>query len=552
MLRRNEVPRRVRARAVLKWFGAKRRGVRVVAEVETALRSLGIAVTPPLSEAGLDSQLEFCLATNASVANANAQDATPQALPAVPEMRSIQVAPAQEPNRPAHESESSDDQLEPEGDDEGPVQQPDDRPVTSHVSDWTIAALRDKLDRGQCDLQPRFQREYVWALRPELPSRLIESLLLEIPIPPIYFGKTGDGGRLEVIDGQQRLTTLVSYASNGFALSKLHRLPSLNGRHFRELTPAQQEKLLDSPIRSIVIDAGSNAELRYEIFERLNRGSMALNEQELRNCVYRGPFNDLLAELEIDSYWRKAKGGGSPEPRFKEREMILRFFAFSQRLGQYGGNLKRFLNEFMSRFAPREPQDLRAAEAAFHQTMQNIYAVFGEHACRLYDVNPQTNRGNWDSKFSVTAMDIQASALMNQPAIKVQRVADQLRELFIFFMLTDVALQDAVSKRTASTAQTQLRWTKFRALAEPVIAGVEIEPRFFSFEFRRQLYEQSDVCALCHNPIHVFDDATVDHIVPYARGGKTEPNNAQLAHRGCNASKCAVCAMPASAAGAPA
>ena len=152
------------------------------------------------------------------------------------------------------------------------------------------------MDRGLLHLQPKFQREYVWALRPELPSRLIESVLLEIPIPPIYFGKDADGS-LEMIDGQQRLTTLVKFVSNAFPLRKLNRMASLNLKLFKDLTPRQQEKILDTPIRSIVIDAAKNTGLRYEVFERLNRGSMALNEQELRNCVYRGPFNPDFSNI---------------------------------------------------------------------------------------------------------------------------------------------------------------------------------------------------------------------------------------------------------------
>ena len=82
-------------------------------------------------------------------------------------------------------------------------------------------------------------------------------------------------------------------------------MASLNQKHFRELPTAAQDKILDTPIRSITIDVASNSELRYEVFERLNRGSMALNEQELRNCVFRGPFNDLLEALENDPAWRK-------------------------------------------------------------------------------------------------------------------------------------------------------------------------------------------------------------------------------------------------------
>ena len=102
-----------------------------------------------------------------------------------------------------------------------------------------------------------------------------------------------------------------------------------------------------------MIDAAGNTELRYEIFERLNRGSMALNEQELRNCVFRGPFNQLLAELEKEPYWRKVKGSIDPEGRFKEREMILRVFAFANRLAQYTGNLKRVFIGCPQGFEPR-------------------------------------------------------------------------------------------------------------------------------------------------------------------------------------------------------
>jgi len=362
-------------------------------------------------------------------------------------------------------------------------------------------------------------------------------LLLEIPIPPIYFGKDADG-RLEMIDGQQRLTTLVSFVSNKFPLRKLLRMGSLNGKLFRDLTEQQQAKILDTPIRSIVIDAAKNHRLRYEVFERLNRGSMPLNEQELRNCVYRGPFNDLLAELEQDPYWRKVKGGSVPESRFKEREIILRFFAFSNRLAVYKSGLKGFLNDYMAEHRPQAGDaTLKAQAASFRQTMQNIYAVFGEHSARLYETNARTNQGTWDTKFSVAAFDIQASALMNQPTAKVQKAAEQIRELFLFLLLTDTEIQGAISRTTGSATQTKIRWTKFRGLVDPIINGTVIEPRFFDFEFRRQLFEKNPTCQICKNQIHSLDDSTVDHIQPWSKGGKTIHSNGQLAHRGCNARK---------------
>ena len=103
------------------------------------------------------------------------------------------------------------------------------------------------------------------------------------------------------------------------------------------------------------------------------------------------------------------------------------------------------------------------------------------------------------AKEVVTGFDIQASALMNQPPAKVQKAAEQIRELFLFTILTDIEMQDAISKRTGSTLQTKVRWTKFRELVDPVIAGTLAEPRFFGFEFRKDLYDKSPVCQLCKN-----------------------------------------------------
>lgn len=534
-LKTGQSPRRHTVRSVLKWFGASRRGANVLSDIRTALATLGLQTEPAFDEAQLDELVRFKVASADWIVTPAFDQAEGPDDRFTTDLGTIEVI--DHASSGDTEEGASEDELEPEPDeDEQPSLKPDDRPVTSQSSDWTISALRDKLDRGQLDLQPKFQREYIWNKRPELPSRLIESLLLEIPIPPIYFGKVAEG-RLEVIDGQQRLTTLVNFISNKFPLRKLNRMNSLNHKFFKELSKQQQEKILDTPIRSIVIDPGKNTELRYEVFERLNRGSMALNEQELRNCVYRGPFNDLLVELENDPYWRKVKGGPVPEPRFKEREMILRLFAFANRLPQYKGSLKRFLNEYMGQYAPREIQDLKTHAMLFRQTMQNIYSVFGDKSARLYDINARRGLGAWDTKFSVAALDIQASALMNRPNAKVQKAAEQIRELFVFMWLTDTELADAISKRTGSTAQTQIRWTKFRSLVDPIIDGTQLEPRFFDFAFRNDLFETSPICQLCHNEIHSLDDSTVDHKIPYSRGGKTTPDNGQLAHRSCNARK---------------
>lgn len=348
----------------------------------------------------------------------------------------------------------------------------DARPVSSQPHDWTISTLREKYDRGQIDLQPHYQREYVWELKPELPSRLIESLLLQIPVPPLYFVRLNTG-KIEVVDGQQRLTTLIRFVTNKFELQKLQKLGNLNGKLFRDLSERDQEKITDAPIRSIVIDAGTNNDLRYEIFERLNRGAMALNEQEIRNCAYRGPFCDLLAELEMDANWRKIKGGDTPEPRFIEREMILRFFAFTNRVDYYGGNLKKFLNDYMGKHAPNENNKVVELGSLFRQTMQNVYAAFGENSARIYSVGDgeSFSSGKWESKFSISALDIQASALIGHSSAKVQAAAKSISEAYKFYLATNPQVSLAISRRPASSEATKTRWYGFKPVVQEILAS---------------------------------------------------------------------------------
>ncbi len=361
-------------------------------------------------------------------------------------------------------------ELEPEAEDA--VTSQEARPVASQPHDWTISTLRDKYERGQIELQPHYQREYVWALRPELPSRLIESLLLQIPIPPLYFVRLNTG-RIEVVDGQQRLTTLIRFVKNEFRLQKLQKLDKFNGMLFRDLPDHDQEKIMDATIRSIVIDAGTNHELRYEIFERLNRGAIALNEQEIRNCAYRGPFCDLLAQLEQDSAWRKVKGTSDPEPRFVEREMILRLFAFAHRIDHYKGNLRQFLNDYMGKYAPNEPDKVAELATMFRQTMQNVWLVFGEHSARLYTTaeGEQLGDGYWEKRFSISALDIQASALTGYAPSKVQAVADHIKEAYKFYLLTNPQVRDAILRRPAGKEASKTRWFGFKAIVQEIING---------------------------------------------------------------------------------
>lgn len=363
-------------------------------------------------------------------------------------------------------------QSEDESESAEPSSQVEVKPVVSEPKDWTISSLREKWERSQIDLQPDYQREYVWRLKPELPSRLIESILLQIPIPPIYLGKLPNN-KFDVIDGQQRLTTLIKFIRNEFVLRKLETLKGLNGSSFATLPMAYQDALLDASIRCIVIDPGENQEIRYQIFERLNRGAMSLNEQEIRTCVYRGPLTDLLGELEGSEEWRKVKGTTEAEPRFAEREMILRFFALAARIDFYAGNLKKFLNDYMN-VAPKESAQIVALRKSFLQTMQNVYAVFGANSGRLFTIGTETHpvpEGRWESQFSISALDIQAGALVGQQPAKIREYAERIQAAYVLYLLSNPHIRLAITQRPAAKDATKLRWNGFKVEVQEILAG---------------------------------------------------------------------------------
>lgn len=200
------------------------------------LAGLGLTTDPQLNQTRIDSFVRFGLSEPASVVAVVGLSPGLSDQPTLPSASGeAGLGAATHAISPADSGgtiRESEDELEPEVDEEPSTTTSDARPVTSQSHDWTISALRDKLDRGFLILQPKYQREYVWNQKPELPSRLIGSLLLEIPIPPIYFGRISEGS-IEVIDGQQRLRTLIDFVSNKFALRKLHSMGSLNGKFFR-------------------------------------------------------------------------------------------------------------------------------------------------------------------------------------------------------------------------------------------------------------------------------------------------------------------------------
>ena len=155
--------------------------------------------------------------------------------------------------------------------------------------DYSVQYIYDLIKKGKIILEVPFQRKQIW--KNDKASSLIESIIMNVPIPPLYFAEEENGNWL-VLDGLQRLSSIRNFYDNEFALTKLEVLTDLNKMKYKDLPPKSKSLLDDGMLRVNVIKKDSHRDIKYDIFMRLNRGAVTLNYQELRNCMYRGNLND--------------------------------------------------------------------------------------------------------------------------------------------------------------------------------------------------------------------------------------------------------------------
>ena len=232
--------------------------------------------------------------------------------------------------------------------------------ISSFGADYTVDGLIKRLDKKQI-IVPQFQRRYVWDIKKA--SRFIESLIIGLPVPGIFLSRdaiedgnpnnvaSGSTAPHLIIDGQQRLLSLQQFYKGVFGEKKFRLTgvcEELNGKSYDELSPDDQGRLDDAIIHATIIkqeapDKGNSS--IYMVFERLNTGGMLLQPQEIRACIYHGAFNNLLNELIQVPAWRSLFK--KENPRMKEQEMVLRFFALYFKHAEYKKGLKHLLNSFM-------------------------------------------------------------------------------------------------------------------------------------------------------------------------------------------------------------
>ncbi|MFB2919340.1 DUF262 domain-containing protein [Aerosakkonema funiforme] len=206
--------------------------------------------------------------------------------------------------------------------------------VAYDTREFTIEIIVNKyleeIDKEENELYvPEYQREFVWDERRQ--SRFIESVILGLPIPLIFVAEISEDGRLEIVDGSQRIRTLAAFLHDELRLDGLTTLSYLNDFVFSELRISRQRKIKNLPIRMIVLSSKATEEVRNDMFDRINTSSVPLMPMEKRKGIYRGKFNDLVFECANNATFKKLCPIGTHfKDRQEEAELVLRLFGFSE------------------------------------------------------------------------------------------------------------------------------------------------------------------------------------------------------------------------------
>lgn len=403
--------------------------------------------------------------------------------------------------------------------------------VFTDKRDFPLSTIRDMFSEGDIIPQPDYQRDYVMDDRRA--SKLVESLIMGIPIPTVYLCEENDG-TYSVIDGQQRMTSFVRFLNNDFSLKGLEELTELNGKKFKDLDKTYQRTIKSSSLNSIILTKESQ-ELKYEIFARLNQGSLRLKPQELRNCIYRGSFNNMLEEI-AESNKLLPILFLEENKRKNYQEYILRFYALRNYL-EYSTSMTKTMNDYMSKHQNDEEKEIENAKKLFNKTINIVKQVFGDTAFCVYD----RSKKDFVRKFSGPVYDsiIIACSYFDNHDLMVN--SDEIRSQVLEVRKNNADYQDFTYAATGSKNRVIGRINMIYNIIANIIgkpADGDIK-RIFTTDEKEELWNSSEkhICSYCGQEILDISDAEVDHINPYTNGGETELSNAQLLHRHCNREK---------------
>ena len=342
----------------------------------------------------------------------------------------------------------------------------DPEKIRIHTKHYSLRQVVDMITDGDIDLAPDFQRQFVWTARQR--SGLIESLLLGIPLPSFYFNED-DAGRLQVVDGVQRLTTIYRYVTEpAEKLGEVAYLHDLESQGFEELTALFRRRLNGTQFVAHVIDPQTPYRVKFDIFRRINTGGTPLSAQEIRHCMSKTRSREFLKNLVNDESFVTATGGAlRNHPRMADREVALRFIAFrlfdSDDYVQHG-SFDEFLGFVTKRLDDPAGDDLGKLRREFVNGMTNGYAVFGENAFRKWP---------WDatrkSPINRALFESWGTVLADYDETDIQNAAHDLVARAREMMTSDLEFIDSISSATGTARSVRTRLRMVGEVVEEVV-----------------------------------------------------------------------------------
>jgi len=334
------------------------------------------------------------------------------------------------------------------------------------TADLPLGTLADMVETSAIDLQPGFQRRERWGADKQ--AALIESFLLNVPVPPVYLAEEANG-TYTAIDGKQRLRAIADYLSGRFALKQLDRLTEAEGKRFSELPVEITNALRLRPyLRVVTLLKQTDPLLKYEVFLRLNRGGEQLNAQEIRNVAFRGPLNKQIYALSENDFLRKQlKIDDEKSAAYRDMadaEYVLRFMTLRDRIARFSGSLVKEMDSFMRRHQNAPTAEIVLLSNSFLQAIGRCSSIWGNNAFRRPEGNgwrDQTLAGMYDAQM------IAASQLSAQQADRaVQHSAEVVKRTRKLF--DDLDFDKAVRTGTNTPQRIRFRVQKMRQLIEEV------------------------------------------------------------------------------------
>jgi hypothetical protein len=339
--------------------------------------------------------------------------------------------------------------------------------VTS-VVDYNLGTLSQLIKDNIINLSPKYQRRFRWDV--ERQSRLIESFLMNIPVPPIFLNEDSYG-IYSVIDGKQRLNAINDFFSGKLELTGLKVFHDINNKTIQDLPIKLQSVVKTRPtIRAIIILRQSDKDVKFEVFRRLNTGGVTLNPQEVRNSAYPGYLNDTILELSEHKQFHallriKNKKRSTIYQEMRDAEFVLRYFTFKDIWADFKGSMKRLMDSFMSdnQYMPKEKVDLLKAE--FLNTIELVQTGFGDFAFRRW----VQEKDQWRSQVLASLFDAQMFAMRGLKLGLVEEkrafIITGLKSLFL-----DLEFSKSINAATNNVGNFRTRVQKMQKMLNNAIA----------------------------------------------------------------------------------